>query len=432
MGYDDRRVQKFTFVGGLLGLVGGFALCYWTSVIDYPLNIGGRPLNSWPAFAIPTYETTILLAALSTVGGMLALNGLPQPYHPHVQRAGVPREGQQHRLLPVRRSRPTRGSTPRGTGSSSRGWGRMAVSEVERVSRGRRDRTPSEGSRRRRLRARGARLVLAGPSCCRGRRWPGCRQDMHDRRATRRSKPTTSSPTSAPCGRSRRHGRARHAARRRPLLHGPSATANSAGAAAPGAVDHALLERGQERFNIYCAPCHSQLGDGNGMVVQRGYKRPVSFHDQRLRDEARSATSPTSSRTASARCRATRRIRARPTAGRSPPTSGPCSRARAPTLDDVPPAHRPALERARVTAPAPGASHEGGPAHDLIPSSEPKTSRCRPASRALQRVGLGVGAPRSASPRSSASSTNADQFYRSYLLGLLLRAEPAASAAWRC
>lgn len=82
MGHDDRRVQKFTFVGGVLGLLGGFALCYWTSVIDYPLNIGGRPLNSWPAFAIPTFETTILLAALSTVGGMLALNGLPQPYHP--------------------------------------------------------------------------------------------------------------------------------------------------------------------------------------------------------------------------------------------------------------------------------------------------------------------------------------------------------------
>lgn len=82
MGYDDRRVQKFTFVGGVLGLIGGFVLCYWTSVIDYPLNIGGRPLNSWPAFAIPTFETTILLAALSTVVGMLVLNGLPQPYHP--------------------------------------------------------------------------------------------------------------------------------------------------------------------------------------------------------------------------------------------------------------------------------------------------------------------------------------------------------------
>ena len=82
LGHDDRRVQKFTFTGGVFGLIGGFALCYWTSVIDYPLNIGGRPLNSWVAFSIPTYETTILLAALATAGGMLAINGLPQPYHP--------------------------------------------------------------------------------------------------------------------------------------------------------------------------------------------------------------------------------------------------------------------------------------------------------------------------------------------------------------
>ena len=49
-------------------------------------------------------------------------------------------------------------------------------------------------------------------------------------------------------------------------------------------VDKALLDRGQQRFDIYCAPCHSPLGDGNGTVVQRGYKRPASFHDQRLRD----------------------------------------------------------------------------------------------------------------------------------------------------
>ncbi len=82
MGYEDRWIAKFCFVGGVIGLIAGFALCYWTSVIDYPLNIGGRPLNSWPAFAIPTYETTILLAALSTVIGMVVLNGLPRPYHP--------------------------------------------------------------------------------------------------------------------------------------------------------------------------------------------------------------------------------------------------------------------------------------------------------------------------------------------------------------
>ena len=82
LGHDDRRVQKFTFTGGVLGFLGGFSLCYWTSVIDYPLNIGGRPLNSWVAFSIPTYETTILLAALATAGSMLVMNGLPMHYHP--------------------------------------------------------------------------------------------------------------------------------------------------------------------------------------------------------------------------------------------------------------------------------------------------------------------------------------------------------------
>jgi mono/diheme cytochrome c family protein len=45
-----------------------------------------------------------------------------------------------------------------------------------------------------------------------------------------------------------------------------------------------LLLRGQERYKIYCTPCHSELGDGNGMIVQRGYKKPPSFHDERLRN----------------------------------------------------------------------------------------------------------------------------------------------------
>ena len=68
--------------GGLCGMLGGFALQYWTSVIDYPLNIGGRPFASWPSFVIPAYETTILLASITAVVGMIALNGLPLPYHP--------------------------------------------------------------------------------------------------------------------------------------------------------------------------------------------------------------------------------------------------------------------------------------------------------------------------------------------------------------
>lgn len=68
--------------GGITGMATGFALQYWASVIAYPLNIGGRPLASWPAFIVPSYELTILFSALTAVFGMIALNGLPMPYHP--------------------------------------------------------------------------------------------------------------------------------------------------------------------------------------------------------------------------------------------------------------------------------------------------------------------------------------------------------------
>jgi hypothetical protein len=68
--------------GGALGAVVGFGMQYWISAQAYPLNIGGRPLNSWPAFLVVTFEMTILFAALAAVLGMFALNGLPRPYHP--------------------------------------------------------------------------------------------------------------------------------------------------------------------------------------------------------------------------------------------------------------------------------------------------------------------------------------------------------------
>jgi hypothetical protein len=70
------------FAGGALGAIAGFGLQFWVSVVDYPLNIGGRPPNSWPSFVVVAFECTILFAALSAVLGMLWLNGLPQPYHP--------------------------------------------------------------------------------------------------------------------------------------------------------------------------------------------------------------------------------------------------------------------------------------------------------------------------------------------------------------
>lgn len=81
LGYKN-RLPLLVFCGGLFGAVAGFALQYWTAVLAYPVNVGGRPLNSWPSFIVVTFETTILCAAVTAVLGMLALNRLPRPHHP--------------------------------------------------------------------------------------------------------------------------------------------------------------------------------------------------------------------------------------------------------------------------------------------------------------------------------------------------------------
>ncbi len=75
-------LPKLVLTAAFTGRGTGCALQDWASVLEYPLNIGGRPLATWPAFVVPSYELTILFSALTAAIGMLALNGLPQPYHP--------------------------------------------------------------------------------------------------------------------------------------------------------------------------------------------------------------------------------------------------------------------------------------------------------------------------------------------------------------
>ena len=82
IGFHRSGLPLVVLIGGLLGGLGGYLMQYYLSVIAYPLNVGGRPLHSAPAFIPVSFELTILIAALAAVLGLLALNGLPMPYHP--------------------------------------------------------------------------------------------------------------------------------------------------------------------------------------------------------------------------------------------------------------------------------------------------------------------------------------------------------------
>ena len=82
IGFHHDEVPLVVLIGAIIGGLSGYLMQWWMSAVDYPLNIGGKPPHSWPAFIVITFEMTILFGGISAVLGMLALNGLPMPYHP--------------------------------------------------------------------------------------------------------------------------------------------------------------------------------------------------------------------------------------------------------------------------------------------------------------------------------------------------------------
>lgn len=82
LGHEMSLVPLFTLLGGIAGGLGGYFMEWYSMGRLYPINVGGRPLNSWPNFIPITFELTVLIAALSALAAMLLLNRLPQPHHP--------------------------------------------------------------------------------------------------------------------------------------------------------------------------------------------------------------------------------------------------------------------------------------------------------------------------------------------------------------
>jgi hypothetical protein len=123
------HLPKIVLAGGVLGFLLGWGLEYWAAVIEYPMNIGGRPHFSWPAFIVPAYETTILFAAFGAVFGMLALNGLPQPYHPVFNVPGFALASRDRFFICIESRDPK--FDPAGIRAFFESIGAKAVSEVE-------------------------------------------------------------------------------------------------------------------------------------------------------------------------------------------------------------------------------------------------------------------------------------------------------------
>ena len=105
-GFRERWVSKIVLGAGITGLLAGWGLEYWTQVIDFPMDIGGRPYNAWVAFIPPAFETTILFACITAVVAMLAMNGLPQPYHPVFNVPSFVRASQDRFFLAIEASDP--------------------------------------------------------------------------------------------------------------------------------------------------------------------------------------------------------------------------------------------------------------------------------------------------------------------------------------
>jgi hypothetical protein len=129
IGFRDKHVPHIMLVAGILGGLTGFFGIYYLLVHEYPMNIGGRPEFAWPMYLPITFELTVLFAALSGIGGMIALNGLPQPYHPVFEAPNFDRASSDRFFLCIESKDPKFDREK--TRAFMEGLGALNVSEIE-------------------------------------------------------------------------------------------------------------------------------------------------------------------------------------------------------------------------------------------------------------------------------------------------------------
>ncbi len=274
IGFARSRVPLATLLGALAGGAGGYFMQWYSAVIDYPLDIGGRPLHSWPMFVPVAFELAVLGGALAAVLAMLIGSGLPRLRHPVFDAPDFELATRNRFFLVLRADDPalrrrSSGTAARRTAAvaSCRGAAMLTRQAICQLL---------------------AALLTALAVLALG----GCERQMRDMYEQPRYDPGEASPLFANgmADRPPPPGSV-------PMAAGVLAMTSSGRrgidlvesreaaerATTPPAPTAALLQRGRERYDIFCLPCHSPLGDGDGPVVRRGFPRPPSYHQQRLR-----------------------------------------------------------------------------------------------------------------------------------------------------